>query len=198
MPKVKASAKAHTSAIPEQEVDTHSSHEESASSDHESDSEISFHPSRKQATNPAMQQMFMPYKEGPKMDWTGNDSLYNCFLKWKLKCENILECELAALPAPQQCKKLIAWSGDLGMDQYVPWGLTKDELELETIWSSFEEFCKPLSNEVCARFDLLRSFHQGSKSVNEWYNCVQAQINLAKYPPETAKILHRDIFWFYL
>ena len=34
--------------------------------------------------------------------------------------------------------------------------------------------------------------------MDEWYNCVQAQINLAKYPPETAKILHRDIFWFYL
>ena len=125
MPKVKASAKAHTSAIPNQEVDTHSSHKESASSDHESDSEIWFHPSRKQATNPIRQQMFMPYIKGPKMDWTVNDSLYHHFLKWKLKCENILECELAALPEPQQCKKLIAWSGDFGMDQYVSWGLTK-------------------------------------------------------------------------
>ena len=27
---------------------------------------------------------------------------------------------------------------------------------------------------------------------------VQAQVNLAKYPPETAKILQRDIFWFFL
>ena len=80
---------------------------------------------------------------------------------------------------------------DFGMDQYVSWGLTKVELELETIWSWFEEFCKPQSNEVHARFDLLTSFCQGSKSADEWYNCVQAQINLAKYPPETAKILHR-------
>ena len=47
MPKVKALAKAHMSAIPDQEVDTPSSHEESTSSDHESESEISFHPSRK-------------------------------------------------------------------------------------------------------------------------------------------------------
>ena len=77
-------------------------------------------------------------------------------------------------------------------------GLTKDELELETMWSQFEEFCKSQSNEVQARFDFLTSFHQGSKSVDEWYNCVQAQVNLTKYPPETAKILHRDIFWFFL
>ena len=30
------------------------------------------------------------------------------------------------------------------------------------------------------------------------YNAVQVQINLAKYPPKTAKILHQDIFWFFL
>ena len=34
--------------------------------------------------------------------------------------------------------------------------------------------------------------------MDEWYNAMQAQVNLAKYPPETAKILHRDIFWFFL
>ena len=159
MPKVKPPAQAHTSATPNQEVNIPSYCEDSASSDHESESEISFHPSRKQATIPVRQQMFMSYIEGPKMDYAVNESLYHHVLKWKLKCENILECELAALPEPQQCKKLIAWSGDFGMDQYVSWGLTKDELELETIWSWFEEFCKLQSNEVHARFDLLTSFH---------------------------------------
>ena len=84
------------------------------------------------------------------------------------------------------------------MDQYVPWGLPKEELNLETIWDRFEEFCKPQSNEVRAHFDLLTSFHQGNKSVDEWYNAAQGQVNLARYPPETAKILHRDIFWFFM
>ena len=42
------------------------------------------------------------------------------------------------------------------------------------------------------------SFRQGNHSVDKWYNAVQAQVNLAKYPLETAKILHRDIFWFFL
>ena len=63
--------------------------------------------------------MFMPYMEGPKMDWTVNDSLYHRFLKWKLKCENILDCELAMLPDSKKCTKVIAWSGDFGMDQCV-------------------------------------------------------------------------------
>ena len=33
----------------------------------------------------AMQQMYMPYIEGPKMDLTVNDNLYHRFLKWKIK-----------------------------------------------------------------------------------------------------------------
>ena len=69
---------------------------------------------------------------------------------------------------------------------------------LDTIWEKFEEFCKPQSNEVRVRFDLLTNFWVGNKSVDEWYNAIQTQAALAKYPPETAKILHGDIFGFSL
>ena len=50
------------------------------------------------APQPVYTNMYMPYIEGPKMDWTVNDMLYHRFLKWKLKCKNILEYELIALP----------------------------------------------------------------------------------------------------
>ena len=66
-----------------------------------------------------VQPMFMPYSEGPKMDWTVNDSLYHRFLNWNLKCENVLDCKLAMLSDSKKCMKVIAWSGDFGMDQYV-------------------------------------------------------------------------------
>ena len=68
-------------------------------------------------------------------------------------------------------------------------GLSKDEMNLDTIWQRFEDFCKLQSNEVWAQFDLLTIFHQENKSVDEWYNAVQAHIDLTKYPPETVKIL---------
>ena len=84
------------------------------------------------------------------------------------------------------------------MDQYVSWSLPKEDLNVDTIWDRFEEFCKLQSNEVRAHFDLLTSFWQGNKNMDEWYNVVQAQVNLAKYPPETVKILHHDIFWFFM
>ena len=123
----------------------------------------------------------MPYIKGPKMDWTVNDSLYHRVLKWKLKCENILDCELAMLPELKKCKKVMAWSGNFGMDQYVSWSLLNEDLSLEVIWSKYEDFCKPQTNEVRARFDLLTSFRQENRSVDEWHNAVQAQVSLAKY-----------------
>ena len=91
-----------------------------------------------------------------------------------------------------------AWSGDFGIEQYVSWCLPLEDLCLEVLWNKFKELCNHQTNEVRARFDLLTSFSQGDMSVDEWYNAVQTQINLAKYQAETAKILHRDIFWFFL
>ena len=168
MPKASKKSDQEEAQASTQQETNETSQEELPSSDQESDTEVMFHPPRQQQPQ-VVPGMFMPYIEGPKMDWTVNDGLYHRFLKWHLKCENILECELAALPERQQCKKVIAWSGDFGMDQYVSWGLPSDQLTLELIWGKFEDFCKPQSNEVCARFDLLTSFQQGNRSINEWY-----------------------------
>ena len=109
-----------------------------------------------------------------------------------------MECELAMFVEKRKCKEVIAWSGDFGIDQYVSWNLTEEELALDAIWEKCEEFWKPQSNVVRARSDLLTSFRQGDRSMDEWYNAVQTQVALAKDPQETAKILHRDIFRFFL
>ena len=81
---------------------------------------------------------------------------------------------------------MIAWNGDFGLDQYILWNLSSEDVTLEVIWKKFEEFCKLQANEVRARFDLLTNFRQGDPSVDQWYNAVQTQVTLAKYPQETA------------
>ena len=77
------------------------------------------------------------------------------------------------LPETRKCKKVIAWSGDFGLDQYISWNLPNEDLTLEVIWKIFEEFCKLQTNELRAKFDLLTSFRQADMSVDEWYNAVQ-------------------------
>ena len=81
-------------ATPPPEESTPSSQEELSSSDQEPDPKITIQPPRQPQP---ISGMFMLYIESPKMDWTVNDGLYHRFPKWCLKCENILECELAAL-----------------------------------------------------------------------------------------------------
>ena len=49
----------------QEEVSTHNE----SSSDQEQDEEVP--------------RIYMPYIDGPTMDWTVNDSLYHRFLKWK-------------------------------------------------------------------------------------------------------------------
>ena len=155
MPKSKSPAKAQPSTLHDEEAEIHDHPEESASSDQESDAAVSFPTMQRQIPPQFPPTMYMPYIEGPHMAWTVNDGLCHRFLKWRLKCKNILECELAALPECQKCKKVVALSGDFGMDQYVSWGLPKEDLSLDTIWEHFEEFCKPQVNEIRACFNLL-------------------------------------------
>ena len=81
--------------------------------------------------------------------------------------KNILEYELAMLPEARKCKKVIAWSGDFGLDQYISWNLSNKDLSLEIILKKYEEFCKPQANELRARFYLLTSFRQADMSVDE-------------------------------
>ena len=84
----KASKKSAWEVVQEAQVSTQpdtneSSQEELPSSDQESDTEVTLNPPRSQPQ--VIPSMFMPYIEGPKMDWTVNDGLYHRFLKWCLK-----------------------------------------------------------------------------------------------------------------
>ena len=56
-------------------------------------------------SQPFVPPMFMSYIEGPKMDWIVNGILYLKFLKWKLKCENILDCKLACCLKQRSARK---------------------------------------------------------------------------------------------
>ena len=97
-----------------------------------------------------------------------------------------------------KCKKVIQWSGDVELDMYISWALPAADVKLQTIWKKFKEFCKPQSNAVNARFGLLTSFRQGNRSIDKWYNAVQAHIPLYESLTETVMILTRDIFWFFM
>ena len=161
MPKAVKNSSSEQS-VPPSEVpeNTDTQAESSNSEDQEPDPEVSFHPAVHPLTTPTM---FMPYSEGPKMNWTVDNGLYHRFLKWRLKCETILDCELSNLPAKQKGQKVIAGSGNFGMDLYVSWSIPKEELTLDAIWAKFEKFSKPQMNEVRLTLTYLLVFVKGTE-----------------------------------
>ena len=104
MPKAtKKSNRVENASENEYQADSNLSHESSSD-----EQEVFFNP-QPSASNtvqevPSMNMhIYMPYIEGPSMDWTVHDNPYNRFLKWKLKCAKILECELAMLSESRKC-----------------------------------------------------------------------------------------------
>ena len=95
MPKAMNKSSPEQSTPPSEVHESDDTQAETSGSDQEPDPEISFHPAFPSQSTPTM---FMPYIEGPKMNLTVDDGLYHRFLKWLLKCETILECEMAYLP----------------------------------------------------------------------------------------------------
>ena len=70
-----------------QDEPVENSQDKLSSSDQEQDPEVTLNPHRLPQVPLGT---FMPYIEGPKVAWTVNDGLYHRFLKWHLKCKNIL------------------------------------------------------------------------------------------------------------
>ena len=82
MPKVTKSSAQGANQVPPPEELIQSSQEELSSSDQEPDQEVSFQHHRQLQPVPSM---FIPYIEGPKMDWAVNDGLYHRFFKMALE-----------------------------------------------------------------------------------------------------------------
>ena len=70
------------------------------------------------------------------------------------------------------------------------------ELMLDTIWEKFEEFCKPQSNEGRVRFNLLTSFWQGKKSVDEVppWDCHDTQQGLFRFFLKDEELVSKTIY----
>ena len=65
-----------------------------------------------------MSEPMYPFIEGPDMNWMVDDLLYARLHMWKLKCENILEANVASLSDTRKYKILLRWSSDQGLEMY--------------------------------------------------------------------------------
>ena len=137
-----------------------------------------------------------PFIQGPSMDWNMDDGLYSRFQTWKISCNLILDSELCELSEVRKVNTLLRWSGDFGIKKLKSWQKQPSQLTLDFIWDEYESYCKPQSNELRARYDVLKKLTQGSLPADDWMTKLQSQLHLCNYQPEMEEVLLRDLFLF--
>ena len=152
--------------------------------------------------------------DGPKMDWTMDNKIYDRYLVWKSDVELIFSSALIDASALQKSAYLRLWMGKEAKPLIQKWISTK-KLDLssqeeaakkkpstanlsngfiiQTYWDLLEEELKPKGNKILSILELLSDrSKQGSKPLNEWLSYVFNLVEVCGYGDSKNRII-RDI-----
>ena len=151
--------------------------------------------------------------DGPKMDWTMDNKIYDRYLIWKSDVELIFSSALIEASPLQKSSYLRLWMGKEAKPLLQKWISTK-KLDLsteeeaanpkktsrlsngfiiQTYWDLLEEELKPKGNKILSILELLSDrSKQGSKPLNEWLSYVFNLVEVCGYGDSKNRII-RDI-----
>ena len=152
--------------------------------------------------------------DGPKMDWTMDNKIYDRYLIWKSDVELIFSSALIDSSPLQKSSYLRLWMGKKAKPLLQKWISTKkldfstqDEAAkkkpsaanlsngfiIQTYWDLLEEELKPKGNKLLSILELLSDrSKQGSKPLNEWLSYVFNLVETCEYGDSKNRII-RDI-----
>ena len=152
--------------------------------------------------------------DGPTMDWTMDNKIYDRYLIWKSDVELIFSSALLGASPLQKSSYLRLWMGKEAKPLLQKWISTK-KLDLsteeeaakkkynasnlsngfiiQTYWDLLEEELKPKGNKILSILELLSDrSKQGSKPLNEWLSYVFNLVEMCDYGNSKDRII-RDI-----
>ena len=152
--------------------------------------------------------------DGPTMDWTMDNKIYDRYLIWKSDVELIFSSALLGASPLQKSSYLRLWMGKEAKPLIQKWISTK-KLDLsteeeaakkkpavsnlsngfiiQTYWDLLEEELKPKGNKLLSILELLSDrSKQGSKPLNEWLSYVFNLVESCEYGDSNNRII-RDI-----
>ena len=143
---------------------------------------------------------------GPKLDWTRDNQMYECYRVWKKKVEFIFCSALADSTPKQLVSYLKYWMGDQGIPLIEKWESTgkldyssaeEDTLSsgyrVQTYWDLLDEEFKPKGNKLISIIELWTRSKQGDKPLNQWLTQVYNLVNICKYPENSTDRIIRDV-----
>ena len=154
-------------------------------------------------------------ESGPKLDWTRDNQMYECYRIWKKKVEFIFCSALADSTPKQLVSYLKYWMGDQGIPLIEKWestgkldysnsretpategGRRKALLsgyKLQTYWDLLDEEFKPKGNKLLSIIELWTRSKQGDKPLNQWLTQIYNLVNICKYPEDSTDRIIRDV-----
>ena len=152
--------------------------------------------------------------DGPTMDWTMDNKIYDRYLVWKSDVELIFSSALLGASPLQKSSYLRLWMGKEAKPLIQKWISTKkldlsteDEAAkkkasvsnlsngfiIQTYWDLLEEELKPKGNKLLSILELLSDrSKEGSKPLNEWLSYVFNLVESCEYGDSKNRII-RDI-----
>ena len=152
---------------------------------------------------------------GPKLDWTRDNQMYECYRIWRKKVEFIFCSALADSTPKQLVSYLKYWMGDQGIPLIEKWESTgkldysnaeetpateggrrrvlSSGYRIQTYWDLLDEEFKPMGNKLLSIIELWTCSKQGDKPLNQWLTQVYNLVNICKYPEDSTDRIIRDV-----
>ena len=152
---------------------------------------------------------------GPKLNWTRDNQMYECYRIWRKKVEFIFCSALADSTPKQLVSYLEYWMGDQGIPLIEKWESTgkldysnaeetpatdggrrrifSSGYKVQTYWDLLDEEFKPKGNKLLSIIELWTRSKQGDKPLNQWLTQVYNLVNICKYPEDSTDRNIRDV-----
>ena len=154
-------------------------------------------------------------ESGPKLDWTRDNQMFECYRIWNRKVEFIFCSALSDATPKQLVSYLKYWMGDQGIPLIEKWESTgkldysnaeetpateggrrrilSSGYRLQTYWDLLDEEFKPKGNKLLSIIELWTHCKQGDKALNQWLTHVYNLVNICKYPDDSIDRIIRDV-----
>ena len=142
---------------------------------------------------------------GPKLDWTRDNKIFDCYQIWKEKVELIFSSALEESSAKQKVSYLRYWMGEQGIPLVKKWtalgkldfsSSEEDDLSsgyiLQNYWNLLEAEFRPKGNKLLPVIELWTRSKQGSKTLNVWLKYVYNLVESCDYGNSSGRII-RDV-----
>ena len=151
----------------------------------------------------------------PKLNWTRDNQMYECYRIWRKKVEFIFCSALADSTPKQLVSYLKYWMGDQGIPLIEKWESTgkldysnaeetrateggrrrilSSGYKVQTYWDLLDEEFKPKGNKLLSIIELWTRSKQGDKPLNQWLTQVYNLVNICKYPEDSTDRIIRDV-----